>query len=280
MFHFAFHFAAPNFGFEEFFSPQCSSICTSWPICIKRILPHNSLCQPFGQPPIRKCLANGRGNRSKISASANRVYLSSLKVSQSSDLWRNVAHFLLDLCIWQVSIFDAAASWHAMSPSKHDNVGFLYVVCEFIVQLLSHLVRPLSWTMASCFWRRKSISSTFSKCPRHRFTMRRSRNWCGDTLKRACLTEYSPTYIAKVTSKNAKGKIKSILSADVHTLASPNRFLESRHFNQEINLLELHGLLLCLLVIGLTSSSLAFIMEHMVFNYIEWSNRPKYPYLP
>lgn len=59
-----------------------------------------------------------------------------------------------------------------------------------------------------------------------------------------------------------------------------SRFLESRHSHQEIDLVELYGLLLNVVIIGWSLASLAFVMEHALFNYIEWTKRPKYPYLP
>lgn len=87
-----------------------------------------------------------------------------------------------------------------------------------------------------------------------------------------------------VTSKYETAKIKVVnicnTNADAFAINKSTRFLESRHYNQEINLLELHRLLLSLLVIGMTSSCMAFIMEHVIFNYNKWKNRPKYPYLP
>lgn len=120
--------------------------------------------------------------------------------------------------------------------------------------------------------------------------MRQLQNWFVDTLKRAYLTVYSLIFIVKVTSmyenatkkkKEEKFHILEYIRTQLSNLLH-NRFLESRHSNQVINLLELHRLLLSLLVIGLTSSCLAFIMEHVIFNYNnnKWKNRPKYPYLP
>lgn len=59
-----------------------------------------------------------------------------------------------------------------------------------------------------------------------------------------------------------------------------NRFLESQHLKQEINLLGLQALITNVLLCGYISATLAFIMEHAIFKYSEWINRPKYPYLP